>query len=52
VQVGGAGKIERIIGEKGIKSMEEVLETMIESTEDQLVVDRRRKVDIGVECVA
>jgi hypothetical protein len=26
--------------------MEEVLETMIESTEDQLVVDRRKKVHV------
>lgn len=43
-QVGGVGKIDKIIGSKGIKSMEEVLETMRETTEDQLVVDRRKKV--------
>jgi hypothetical protein len=43
-KVGGVGKIEKIIGDKGIKSMEAVLETMREATEDQLVVDRRKKV--------
>jgi hypothetical protein len=43
-KVGGVGKIDKIIGAKGIKSMEEVLETMRETTEDQLVVDRRKKV--------
>lgn len=45
-QVGGAGKIEKIIGQRGIKSMEEVLETMVENTEDQLVIDRRRKIGL------
>jgi hypothetical protein len=43
-KVGGAGKVDKLIGGRGIKSMEEVLEAMRVNTEDQIMLERRRKV--------
>ncbi|PVF98205.1 hypothetical protein CPB86DRAFT_825898 [Serendipita vermifera] len=47
-QVGGAGKVDKVIGGRGIKSMEEVLEAIRLNTEDQIIVERRRKGDLKI----
>ncbi|KAG8798985.1 hypothetical protein FRC16_006130 [Serendipita sp. 398] len=47
-QVAGVGRIDKLSVGKGIKSMEEVLETMRQTTDDQLAADLRKKINLRI----
>lgn len=47
-QVGGTGKVDRLMGGRGIKSMSDVLQLMQEATEDGLISDRRKKTNLRI----